>query len=199
MRCRWGTTGDFATCFLHFSLFSTALWDLPNSRPVHSLMLSSYLFLCLPCLLLPFTVPCNVVLARMDEPLLVILTVVTYSLYLRQLKVIRQWVKKQNRQWVAVQLLTAKFSTAEFFFARSHSYMPSMIETLIRRRAKAKHCREINQIGRHCGFATGSKVNQREVVIKSCYLLHSYANCHNWSGVDLLFVGQIFVAFFSPR
>ena len=35
---RWGTTDDFATRFLHFSLFSTALWDLPNSRPVHSLM-----------------------------------------------------------------------------------------------------------------------------------------------------------------
>ena len=31
---RWGTTDDFATSFLHFSLFSTALWDLPNSRPV---------------------------------------------------------------------------------------------------------------------------------------------------------------------
>ena len=28
----WGTTDDFATSFLHFSLFSTALWDLPHSR-----------------------------------------------------------------------------------------------------------------------------------------------------------------------
>ena len=64
---RWGTTDDFATSFLHFSLFSTALWDLPNSRPVHSLMLSSHLFLCLPCLLPPFTVPCKIVLARPDE------------------------------------------------------------------------------------------------------------------------------------
>ena len=54
----WGTTADFATSFLHFSLFSTAFWDLPNSRPVHSLMLSSHLFLCLPCLHSPFTVPC---------------------------------------------------------------------------------------------------------------------------------------------
>ena len=52
---RWGTTDDFATSSLHFSLFSTALWDLLNSRPVHSLMLSSHLFLCLPCLLPPFT------------------------------------------------------------------------------------------------------------------------------------------------
>ena len=50
---RLGATDDFATTFLHFSLFSTALWGLPNSRPVHSLMLSSYLFLCLPCLLPP--------------------------------------------------------------------------------------------------------------------------------------------------
>ena len=45
---RWGTKDDFATSFLHFSLLSTALWDLPNSRPVHSLTLSSHLFLCLP-------------------------------------------------------------------------------------------------------------------------------------------------------
>ena len=54
---RWGTTDDFTTTFLHFSLFSTALWDLANSRPVHSRMLSSHLFLCPPCLLPPFTVP----------------------------------------------------------------------------------------------------------------------------------------------
>ena len=34
---RWDTTDDFTTSFLHFSLFSTALWDLVKSRPVHSL------------------------------------------------------------------------------------------------------------------------------------------------------------------
>ena len=45
---RWGTKGDFTTSFLHFSLFSTALWDLANPRPVHSLTLSSHLFLHLP-------------------------------------------------------------------------------------------------------------------------------------------------------
>ena len=45
------TTNDLATSFCHFSLFSTALWHLANSRPVHSLMLSSHRFLCLPCLL----------------------------------------------------------------------------------------------------------------------------------------------------
>ena len=43
---RWGTTDDFTTRFLHFSLFSTALWEFANSRPVHSLMLFSHLFLC---------------------------------------------------------------------------------------------------------------------------------------------------------
>ena len=64
---RWGTTDDFATSFLHFCLFSTALLDLANSRPVHSLMLSSHLFLCPPCLLPPFTVPCKMVLARPAE------------------------------------------------------------------------------------------------------------------------------------
>ena len=37
---RWCTTNGFTTSFLHFSRFSTALWHLANSRPVHSLMLS---------------------------------------------------------------------------------------------------------------------------------------------------------------
>ena len=64
---RWGTIDDFITSFLHFPLFSTALWDLANSRPVHFLMLSSHLFLYLPCLFPPFTVPRKMVLARPDE------------------------------------------------------------------------------------------------------------------------------------
>ena len=38
---RWGTTDNFAASFLHPSLFSTALCDLANSRPVHSLLFSS--------------------------------------------------------------------------------------------------------------------------------------------------------------
>ena len=33
---RWGIADDFATNFLHFSLFSIALWDLANSRSVVS-------------------------------------------------------------------------------------------------------------------------------------------------------------------
>ena len=65
--CRCGTTGDFAISFLHFSLFSTALWDLANSRPVHSPMLSSHLFFRLLYPLPPFTVPCKMILAISDE------------------------------------------------------------------------------------------------------------------------------------
>ena len=60
---RWGNTDDSETSLLHFSLFSTALWDLANSRSVHSLMLSSHLFLCLPCLL-----PNSLCLARYFWP-----------------------------------------------------------------------------------------------------------------------------------
>ena len=63
----WGTTDMILQRFLHFLLFSTALWDLPYSRPLHSLRLSSHLFLCLPCLLPPSTVPRKMVLARPDE------------------------------------------------------------------------------------------------------------------------------------
>ena len=35
---------NFTTSSLQFSLVSTALWDLANSRPVHSLMLPSHIF-----------------------------------------------------------------------------------------------------------------------------------------------------------
>ena len=60
----WGTTDDFATSFLHFPLFSTALWDLLNSRPVYSLMSSSLLFLFRSpeylCPVIPTNDPCFV-------------------------------------------------------------------------------------------------------------------------------------------
>ena len=64
---RWGTTDDFTTSSLYFSLFSTALRDLPNSRPVHSLTLSSHLFLCLPCLLPSLIVPYKMALASLTN------------------------------------------------------------------------------------------------------------------------------------
>ena len=65
---RRGTTDDFTTSFLLFFLqFSTALWDLASSRPVYSLMLSSHLFLCRPCFLPTFTVPCKMVSDKPNE------------------------------------------------------------------------------------------------------------------------------------
>ena len=45
---RWGTTVNFTTSFLHASRFSAFHSSIFHSRPVHSLMLSSHHFLCLP-------------------------------------------------------------------------------------------------------------------------------------------------------
>ena len=45
----------------------TVLCDLANSKPVHSLILSSHLFLCLCCVLRPSTVPCEMVLVSHNE------------------------------------------------------------------------------------------------------------------------------------
>ena len=60
---RRGSTDDVATIPFHPSLSSAALRESPNPIPVHSLMLSSYLFFCLPLLLAPFTVLCRIVFA----------------------------------------------------------------------------------------------------------------------------------------
>ena len=53
---RRGTTDEFATIPFHLDLFSAALVELAKSIPVHSLILSSHLFFCLPLFLFPFTV-----------------------------------------------------------------------------------------------------------------------------------------------
>ena len=45
---RWGTTVDLTTSFLHSSRFSAFRSMIFHSRPIHSLMLSSHRFLCLP-------------------------------------------------------------------------------------------------------------------------------------------------------
>ena len=45
---RRGTTDEFATIHFHLDLFSAALAELAKSIPVHSLILSSHLFFCLP-------------------------------------------------------------------------------------------------------------------------------------------------------
>ena len=62
-----GTTDDAATIPFHPSLSSAALRESPNPIPVHSLMLSSHLFSCLPLLLAPFTVPCRIVFAMPED------------------------------------------------------------------------------------------------------------------------------------
>ena len=95
---RWGTTDDFKTSFLYFSLFSTALWDLANSRHVHSMVLSSHLFFCLPCLLPPFTVPCKMVLARPDER-----EICPYHFSLRLFMVIRRSSCDPTACWILAQ------------------------------------------------------------------------------------------------
>ena len=41
--------------------------NLQTPIPVHSLMLSSHLFFCLPLLLAPFTVPCRIVFAMPED------------------------------------------------------------------------------------------------------------------------------------
>ena len=64
---RRGTTDDVATISFHLCLSSAALRESPNPIPVHSLMLSSHLFFCLPLLLAPFTVPCRIVFAMPED------------------------------------------------------------------------------------------------------------------------------------
>ena len=61
---RRGTTDEFATIPFHLDLFSAALVELAKFISVHSLILSSHLFFCLPLFLFPFTVPCRIVFAK---------------------------------------------------------------------------------------------------------------------------------------
>ena len=66
----------------------------PSVKPVHSRMLSSHLFFCLPRLLPPWTVPCMIVLASPDD-----LVMWPYHLSLRCLTVVRRssWGPKACR------------------------------------------------------------------------------------------------------
>ena len=64
---RRGTTDEFATAPLHLVLFSAALDELAKSILVHSLILSSHLFFCLPLFLFPFTVPFRIVFAKPED------------------------------------------------------------------------------------------------------------------------------------
>ena len=60
------TTDESATIPFHLVLFSAALVEQTNSIPVHSLILSSHLFLCPPHLF-PFTVFCRIVFAKPED------------------------------------------------------------------------------------------------------------------------------------
>ena len=62
----WGTTDDF-TSFLHFFPVLHCLLGLGELQACPFPDDASPLFLCLPCLLCPFTLPCKMVLARPDE------------------------------------------------------------------------------------------------------------------------------------
>ena len=64
---RRGTTYEFATIPFHLDLFSASLVELAKSISVHSLILSSHLFFCLPLFLFPFTVPCRIVFAKPED------------------------------------------------------------------------------------------------------------------------------------
>ena len=64
---RRGTTDEFETIPFHLDLFSAALVELAKSIPVHSLILSSHLFFCLPLFLFPFTVSCRIVFAKPED------------------------------------------------------------------------------------------------------------------------------------
>ena len=57
---RRGTTDEFATTPFHLDLFSAALVELAKSIPVHSLILSSHLFFCLPLFLFPTSCNSNI-------------------------------------------------------------------------------------------------------------------------------------------
>ena len=94
---RWGTTDDFTTGSLHFSLFSTALWDLANSRPSHSLMLSSHLF--------PLTVPCKMILARPDEQ-----ETCPYHCSLRLFTIVRRSLCGPIACWILAQTSSVTWS-----------------------------------------------------------------------------------------
>ena len=60
---RWGIKDNRTTTFLHSSLSSAFQRASSSLNPVHSDILSSYLFLCLPFLLPPCIVLCRIIFA----------------------------------------------------------------------------------------------------------------------------------------
>ena len=66
LECRRGTTYEFVAIPFHFVLFAPALVELAMSIPVHSLILSSHLFFCLPLLLFLLSVV-SIVFAKPED------------------------------------------------------------------------------------------------------------------------------------
>ena len=94
--------------------FADDVDGLANSRPVHSLMLSSHLFLCVPCLLPPFNVPCKMVLARPDE-----LETCSYHFSLRVFTV----VSRSSCGLIACQILAQTSSLVTWSLYEMHSIL----------------------------------------------------------------------------
>ena len=82
---RWGATDDLATSSLHSSRLSVFLMAAPSVMPVHSGMLSSHLFFCLPRLRPPCTVPSRIVLASPED-----LVMCPYHFSLRRFTVVKR-------------------------------------------------------------------------------------------------------------
>ena len=91
------TSWPVSSIFLCSPLFSTALWDFANSRPAHSLMLSSHLFFfCLLCLL-PIVL-CKMVLTRSVER-----ETCPYHFSLRLFTVVRRSSCGPIARWILAQ------------------------------------------------------------------------------------------------
>ena len=95
---RRGTTDDVATIPFHPSLSSAALRESPNPIPIHSLMLSSHLFFCLPLLLAPFTVLCRIVFAMPEH-----LEIWPYHLSFRFFTIVRRWSCTSIAFWILLR------------------------------------------------------------------------------------------------
>ena len=104
---RWGTTVDFTTRFLHSSQFLGFRSMIFHSRPVHSLMLSSHCFFCLPLCLPPWTVPCRIVLASPDDH---VTCLYHFSLCLFIGYVISVWDTKEVAETSHLQCLYPSFN-----------------------------------------------------------------------------------------
>ena len=90
----WGATDDLATSSLHSSHLSAFLMALPSVMPVHSGMLSSHLFFCLPLLRPPCTVPCRIVLASPVD-----LVTCPYHFSLRRFTMVKSDISNNIKYW----------------------------------------------------------------------------------------------------